>query len=475
MSLATIVDIRRWLEADRRTPPDRRLERDRSIGRDLGASDRAARVFAWWARLPTADRRGHEDGTGHRVRTAMTAAGVGAAVFGALIGAAAAAAAFAYDGRYPVNLFALLGLLIALPTATLVITLVLLPGRATGWAGVQDTFAALSPARWLCQALDRFLDVDLFRWRGGSGGAGRFAKWQLVLFSEWLAIGFFLGGLTVALVLVAFTDLAFGWSTTLDIDPASVHAWLSALSAPWAAWLPTAAPDAQLVEVSRYYRLDDTVVRQAGRLGDWWPFVCMSVVTYGLAPRVVIALFGAWRLRTAGRHLLLDDPEVTALLDRLDTPIVRYQTEVAGTDLPSAVTSPPVPALAPGGATLVVWNGALPADVAQRWLRDGFSIDVGQVLELGSTMSQSGLDNELGQLREPGARVVIVTKGWEPPLLEFVDFLNRLEHVLDQDVSIAVVPVATTADAVLAQDRDIWAHTLSRTAGANVYVVEAQS
>ena len=45
-----------------------------------------------------------------------------------------------------------------------------------------------------------------------------------------------------ALALVVFTDLAFGWSTTLDLDAASLHRVVEALSTPWRELIPAARP-----------------------------------------------------------------------------------------------------------------------------------------------------------------------------------------------------------------------------------------
>ena len=70
------------------------------------------------------------------------------------------------------------------------------------------------------------------------------------------------------------------------------------------------------MEVSRYYRLETDLVSEARavELGGWWPFVLMCVLTYGLAPRLVLLAFGSWRLSFATRAMIRQDPEVLALL-----------------------------------------------------------------------------------------------------------------------------------------------------------------
>ena len=77
-----------------------------------------------------------------------------------------------------------------------------------------------------------------------------------------------------------------------------------------------ASPDLALVEMSRYYRLEDQRAIDVARLGAWWPFVLMCVLVWGLLPRLVFAGVAQWRQRAAERVFLREHPEVTALLHR---------------------------------------------------------------------------------------------------------------------------------------------------------------
>ncbi len=72
-------------------------------------------------------------------------------------------------------------------------------------------------------------------------------------------------------------------------------------------------------------------------------------------------------------------------------------------------------------------------------------------------------------------RIVIFTKGWEPPLLEFSDFVELIRENVDADVSLMVVPLDVSGVKVQAAERDIWARALTNVDDARLYVVEAQS
>ncbi len=486
--LARAVDIRRWLREDQRTPFAERLERDRRIGRALSMRDPLSRVLAWWRHI-----QGERDGTlqpgatgnatgGDRVAAGRRLATAALAIVGVLVGASVAGVALSYEGRYPVNLFTLLGVLVGVPTLLLLFTLLLLPGRLPGLGALQSVAAGMNLGRWAGAWLDRFLGSELFA-PGllGSGAVSAFSRWQLVVFSQWLALGYFAGAIAVALLRVTFSDLAFGWSTTLNMDPAVVYAWVSTLSAPWAAWLPQAAPDVRLVEASRYFRLEHggMPLARVESLGNWWPFVLMTMLFYGALPRMLLMMVGAWRLRRATVALVLDDPEVTALLDRLDAPVVELGGSCEEDSLlPQRHGLPaPLEPVTADGLLLTVWNQALSPEDARRWLADHLSVQAVTVAELGILQSDDERRRRLEAARDavagPVKRVVLITKGWEPPLLEFMDFLGMLREELGVQCSVTVVPVDVAGGRVRAEDRDVWARALGRLRDPRLYVLQA--
>ncbi|MFW6093887.1 MAG: DUF2868 domain-containing protein [Pseudomonadota bacterium] len=486
--LAEAVNIRRWLREDRRTPYARRLERDRRIGRELTARDPSRRILGWWRRIRYAgdaaevapDLAG-EHALGQRVEAGRRLASAALAALGLLAGAGVAGVVFTYDGRYPVNLFTVIGLLVGLPTLMLLFTLLLLPGRIPGLGALQSLAAGMNLGRWAGAWLDRFLGAELFApglLRSGSVSA--FSRWQLVVFSQWLALGFFTGALAVAMLLVTFSDLAFGWSTTLDMSPRLVHGWVSILSAPWAPWLGVAAPDLSLVEASRFYRLEEgrMALERVERLGSWWPFVLMTVLVYGALPRLVLLLIGAWRLRRATVSLLRDDPEVTALLDRLETPLVALGGDAEeAPEREHASVPPPEEPLTAEGLLLMVWNGAVTPEQARAWLAGSLGVAPACTVELGILQSADEqrriLAGACAELDQPPQRLVLITKGWEPPLLEFLDFLALVREHLGDEISITVVPLSIAGEAVAREDREVWARALAEARDPRLYVMEA--
>ncbi len=474
--LARSVDILRWLEADADAGFDHRLERDRRIGAGLSGTDELERVLQWWQQVQEDNT---EASAGARVASLARVATVALTLLGLAIGVGLGSVAFAYDGSHPVNVLALLGVLVGVPFLLLILTLIyLLPGRLPGLAALREFAATLNPGRWVSAWLDRHAGMKLFA--GFADGRAGFGRWQLLVFSQWLALGYFVGVILAGLVLVAVSDLAFGWSSTLELDAQGVYRLFAFLSLPWQAWLPAAVPDLELVVSSRYFRLETqpVSVAEAAALGAWWPFVLMTILVWGLAPRLVLLLLGLWRRRVAVRGLLTRSPEVLALLDRLNPPHVDFGPELPeepGVADDGRAAAPPE--AGDDSVATLIWNEALDEARAGAWQAAHLGSVAGAVLRVGVRRGADGWRSALAEFlagpAKPLSRVVVFSKGWEPPLLEFSDFLEALRAGLGEAATIVVVPINTRGDGIEPADRAVWAGFLGRHGDPRLYVMDA--
>lgn len=94
------------------------------------------------------------------------------------------------------------------------------------------------------------------------------------------------------LVTLVFTDLAFGWSSTVLSSSAGVTRWVTWVSWPWQGVWPNAVPSEEVITTTRFVRIDPT----AGGVDEataWWPFLLASVLCYNLLPRSLLGL-GCW-------------------------------------------------------------------------------------------------------------------------------------------------------------------------------------
>ncbi|HET7131936.1 MAG TPA: hypothetical protein VFJ95_06785, partial [Gammaproteobacteria bacterium] len=187
---ADAIDVPTWLEADRATPYAQRVRRDRDLARGIAQRDAVGRVRAWW-HLTAGEV---SEGVGTRLDRLRGAVTLVMVLIGAVTGVSVALAAFAYDGTRPVNVVRLLALLVGAQLLLLALTLLLLlPGRVPVLKQVQELLIALNPGAWAGGVFRKLAraapDVSRLFDRGRLA-AGRFAKWQVLRWSQSAAVAF---------------------------------------------------------------------------------------------------------------------------------------------------------------------------------------------------------------------------------------------------------------------------------------------
>lgn len=480
------VDVPLWLERDGGTPYAERLRRDRELARELGeprgraaAGDRGATacVRAWWRHVG----RDEPAGPGRKLEAVRRLVTAAMALAGLVSGTSLALAAFHYDGTEPVNVVKVLALLVGLQSLLLILTLLLLPGRVPGLGALQDAIASVNPGA-LAAAVYRRLArpradlAPLFGWHPGRAtAASRFAKWQVLRWAQVAAVSFNCAALATAAGLITFTDLAFGWSTTLAARPEVVTGLVRAAAWPWHALIPSAVPSLELVTRSQFFRFEGGAPFNAEvsrELAGWWSFTILSIVTYGLVPRLLLLAVARLRLVAAERALLLDDARVAALLERMSAP----EIETASLEPePPGSEGPPAPAAGrprlAGTAVGVIWSHGIAPDDARRYASTRLGLALSALVEAGGARELSEDRSALDRIRGAGqSTVVIFTPAWEPPLLEFLDFVAALRRELGPGSAVLVTPVAEDERRVTDVETDIWGRALGRLADPQVYL-----
>ena len=503
------IDVPLWLETERLTPYVERVRRDRAVALGIGHGEPISQVRAWWRSVA----RDGDSGLGARLDRLRTVVTIAMVMLGVIAGGAVALTAFAYDGSQPVNVVRLLALLVGTQLVLLAFTLLLLPGRVPGLRHVQDLLATLNPGAWAAAVFQKIAQAPpdiarLFDRHAPRAAAVRFAKWQVLYWSQTAAVAFNVAALAAAIMLITFSDLAFGWSTTLDADPAVVTRVVQWIAWPWAALMPPAVPSAELVEQSQFFRLEGgaATAGEPHALGAWWPFTILALVAYGLVPRLALLILAATRLRVATKQLLLDDPAVTALLDRMASPEIETAAADAGTrawmpaveqcreqlprDARGRATQGAVAAhdVAPpleigvsptarrpitGSARALIWEDSLPADAAREYARTHLGLDVTSVTAAGAgelTADRAALERLAADVAQT---LIVFTPAWEPPLLELLDFLAELRRRVGSGASIVVAPVPDGPRAVNDVERATWTRAIARLADPKLYVETA--
>ncbi|MEL7367436.1 MAG: DUF2868 domain-containing protein [Myxococcota bacterium] len=485
MRLSDLIDLEAQLVIDERIDDEVLRARDRAIFTALpfeATKDRHRLLSAWLERLRA---QGQSAGLGEIVQAGYRWLTYALVLVGFFSGTAATAALLYYDGRTPVNiggfLIAVIGVQIFLLMG-LVITAVLarwfpeLPLISDIKTLLRFCAGVLEPA--LRRAL-RHLPAEMVeqgmvaraRLRTRARLYRPVERWLLVELTQTLGVAFNIGVLVVCLRLIYFTDLAFGWSTTAEaLDADTMYWWVRTLAEPWAAWMPDAVPTRQLVEQSRFSRLQGGFPEgvQAVMVGQWWRFLVAAVLTYGLLPR-----FSLWALTRGLRasslsRLRLDTPDIQRVLQRLQTPQVETRAEAPPPPNQAAPAVEIEPALSPSPSSdavptqcaVVRWR-QVPA--AEASLEVAIRATFGYRIEVATEAGGADFDEDEASQRtaaEVSGPVVVVAEAFEAPDKGIRRYLRGLRQAVGIDRPIYVALVGEgTADLLappVADDVALW-------------------
>ncbi len=109
---------------------------------------------------------------------------------------------------------------------------------------------------------------------------------------------FSLGGILAIVLKVFFSDVVFGWSSSVNISVELIKSIIDIISLPWSWFWESAVPSLDLVKESNYFRVNSKFyldeirnMQQIKSLGKWWEFFVASIVFYGIIPRFISWLF----------------------------------------------------------------------------------------------------------------------------------------------------------------------------------------
>ncbi len=453
LSAGEIFALERQFLRDRDRPESELRKRDREIGRALlriggeAVADRRALYRGWLRSLG-----GEAAGDAARLERAVAIAGIGVLVSGALTGAGTAAGLLRYDGSTPINLLHFVGVFVVLQGLLLVAWIVALAAWRGSWRSPGAVAALLGGM--VRSALrhglsgDRHdaLRADLDWLRRIGGWYSGIERWSLARLGQLFGVSFNAGALAITALLMATSDLAFAWRSTIDWRPEQIHALLTAMSAPWGWAVPVAVPTLELVGASHHFRGAGAPALSPELMARWWSFLLLSLICYGLVPRGLAWWVAELRLRRALRGIDLDRGDLADLHDRLTLPLV----ETPGTDLPgdpeldeaAAMASEPVEK---GSAWGIVWRDAPIDDARAEELaasRLGWGLD-GCVTAGGGTDASIDHDS-LETLRSLplGTRLLLLAEAFDPPTKELLHFLSALSDHDERPADLVVFLVA---------------------------------
>jgi hypothetical protein len=426
---------------------------------------------------------------------------------GLFSGAGAGLSFLGYTGDRPLNVFVYLSVFVFSQLLLLLLLLVLSIYRLQ-----KRSFLSSSP---LYKAIGRFM-IRTVLWAGkrisGKAGADRRSRMEAALglimskgstygfliflpvfiLTQLFAVGFNLGLLATTLFKVITADIAFGWQSTLQLSPAAVHALVQKIALPWS-WLASgypAFPSLAQIEGSRIILKEGIYHLSTPDLASWWPFLCFSVLFYGLLPRLLLFLGAAAAQR---RHLGALDFRQGAyeqLLLRMTTPLVStrgLRVDAAGSAVKEAEADNGGNVQAADdrsvGKNLLVM---IPDDIysacsqheIESAVKNRFAAAVTEIVRINedSETDTEILANLQNSRRLEETDILLIQEAWQPPILEYLDFIKSLRQAIGPGPSIRIgligKPLANTIfTPVKDANRKIWARKITAIGDPRIYAV----
>ncbi len=356
-------------------------------------------------------------------------------ILGFLVGFFSGIALLSYNGTSPVNVVYFMAMVIALPLFTMLLSLFsMLKAQQT-----QSVLVHLSPAYWMEKILlllpHRFqFDIE------GLHINPLLSNWLVIKRSQFIALFFSIGlGLSL-LMMVATKDIAFAWSTTLQITPTDFHSFLLMVSTPWSGWLPSAVPSLELIEQSHYFRLGDRLgeemIKNASSLGEWWKFLVCATLFYAIFLRFLVYLLASFGFHKALEKSMLSMDGVRQLLRDINEPIISTNAEVRTEKQEIDISGHLQIALDMGNTYTIVQGWAMP-EMTIKVLNDSLCITASFVYEVGGSNS---LKEDSLVISKSKGTVLLYVKAWEPPTMDFIDYLEELVETV---AKVIVTPIGT--------------------------------
>jgi len=371
-----------------------------------------------------------------------------------------------YSGKEPVNVVYFMVMVIAMPLLTMTLTLfsMLRANRS------KSTLIHLSPAYWM-ERIMSFFSKRIAKEMQEFKMSPLLANWIIIRRSQWIALSFSVGLFVALIVMVATRDIAFAWSTTLDVASEAFHRLLSSIALPWREWLPSAVPSLDLVTQSHYYRLGEklsrSMVDHAAVLGGWWKFLALATLFYAIFLRIVMAVITNYGYRRALRRSVLALEGADSLLKDMYEPLIQTHAVSETAPLVHAGSKgvPHIDTLAKRYDAVIGW--ALDED-RLKVIAESFGTTSPRFVQAGGNKSLEE-DSELIKRIPEGSDLLLVVKAWEPPTMDFIDFLTGLTK---KTKKVTLLPIGTSKEVYQAQSDqiDVWENKLDSEGVEQVWI-----
>ena len=386
-----------------------------------------------------------------------------------LMGFFAGIGLLSYSGQAPVNIIYYLLFAMIIPFFSMLITIFSMISRGE----LFNFFNLFFPLHWIEKIMNLFAFSSKIKTLNSSFPK-MLKKWMFIHRLQLFSLLFSVGLLLSLLVMVVSKDIAFAWSTTLQVTPIAFHELLSWVAKPWELLVPTAIPSVELVEMSQYFRLGETLnqemVQNADKLGEWWQFLAMVTLVYAIFLRAVLWLVSRYRYQKELEKDFLEIEGMERLIREFQTPYVSTEAPKIEEHLEIVEESNTQVKENQRRAfnNIIGWNFSAD-EIALA--NDSKEIKGVQVNTVGGSHTFSE-DQEVAE--QVSRTVLLYVKSWEPPTMDFVDFLELLIESKKVD-EIHVYPLGTVGRYYESDAKEIavWKRKIQALKSKKVWVIDA--
>ncbi|MGB5506516.1 MAG: DUF2868 domain-containing protein [Sulfurovum sp.] len=380
------------------------------------------------------------------------------------LGILAGVGLLSYNGQEPVNVIYFIAVAVFFPLFTMILTLLAM-FRASS---TESVLVHLSPAFWMEKILSLLpgkMEENITALEFNS----LLANWIIIKRSQIIVLFFSFGLLISLLGVVVTKDIAFAWSTTLHISTEEFHGFLHSLAFPWREIVPDAVPSLELIEQSQYFRLgdklDDEMIAHASALGEWWKFLALATIFYAVFLRILMCILAYFGFNYAVKQSLLTLDGARKLLREINEPIISTHANIReSTFTPNEKSySQIVNTLDASYDSIHGW--AIPHDKLLLF-GDSMQVIAPNYFEAGGANT---FEEDSEVISKSHGEVLLLVKGWEPPTMDFVDYLSELTDKVDK---VIVMPIGTKKNNYASVDKeiDVWENKLSLSKNMKVWL-----
>ena len=360
-----------------------------------------------------------------------------------------------YSGHEPVNVIYFMVMVVLFPLFTMTLTLISMIRANTA----QSLLVHISPAFWM-EKIVHFLPHKIQENLKEVKINPLLTNWIVIKRSQIIALAFSFGLLLALLGVVATKDIAFAWSTTLSISPEHFHRFLQTVAFPWREYYPSAVPSVELIEQSQYFRLGDKLseemISHASKLGEWWKFLAFATIFYAIILRFGLYALSLFGLKRAIKKSFLTLDGVEKLLGEMNEPIISTHAIQEEEPFIQRDASDKQVLNSLDNSYDIVLGWAIPKEQLVV-MSDAMQIISPKFFEVGGANTLKE-DSEI--INKSHGRALLYVKAWEPPIMDFVDFVEELMSAVDQ---VVVYPVGTSQEQYKTKTKEVevWARRLS--------------